>query len=644
MKMSPRFWPSQLSKTLLGTVLSGLCLSSFAQNAPLETPKKVEYPGIIQTFEKLIQVDNDKFKKRSDDLIKNGRIFDTSKSVTGLELEPDFLNSIILHSDPGYLRLASADKCRFYESILTDLLRSSEGKIKNVLMTYVDKDVRQSAIINKKDFLNKVVNQECPETQKMISLFQVKTLNEALQSTIFEIPSGREQCRNIHLGWINNPKTPFLCQIYEYTKEARLGQGDPKDLTQRRAVAKILEDKQTLVQKDYIENVCKHLDDEELFCDEFLNVSFWTKVAGGYESKTYAEDICRFVTGATTAVSPTQYNVCLARLKKENDLCLYPAGRNSGIRPQPECDQLSTALNFSSLSAEYKDCPGNSDQLIVTQIGRLVNFFSTEPVKPASGPCSAVSAATTLNFNKNFDNEENWKLEACYDDQLNSKEVCYKTFFGKYNNQPESYTSVVAKILQNTRGADPAVGCEMVDSQDYNPLLLQYKSGCYIIYERDKCFISQCKHKILFNDRAIDFIKIKNRANLAYFPLSVRDERFSQNSLLTRDYKKTGRIMNNLSSIQNYFKKTKSGIIHGVGCAEDVLPTFFKVQAINQCSPLPFIINGIMNEKGNTVFVVRTAVDSLQAPRLISWSSIYSGVKSYQRLHPLKLWTMYALD
>ena len=643
MKMSPRFWPSQYFKTLLGAVLSGLCLSSFSQTAPLETPKKVEYPGIIQTFEKLIQVDNDKFQKRSDALIKNGRIFDTSKSVTGLELEPDFLNSIILHSDPGYLRLASADKCRFYETILTDLLRSSEGKIKNVLMTYMDKDVRQSAIINKKDFLNKVVNSECPETQKMISLFQIKTLNEALSSTLFEIPSGRDQCRNIHLGWVNNPKTPFLCQIYEYTKEARLGGGDPKDLVQRRAVAKILEDKQTLVQKDYIENICKHLDDEQLFCEEFLNVSFWTKVAGGYESKAYAEDICRSVTGATT-LSNVNYNVCLARLKKENDLCLYPGGRNSALKPQPECDQVSTALNFSSLAAEYRDCPGNSDQLIATQIGRIVNHFSNEPAKVVSGPCSAFSAAQTLAFNKNYDNDENWKLEACYQDQLNDREVCQKTYFGKYNNQPEAYTNVVANILKNTRGADPAITCEMVDSQDYNPLLLQYKSGCYIIYERDNCYINQCKHKVLFNDRAIDFIKIKNRAALSYFPLSVRDERFSQNYILTHDFKKNGRTMNNLSSILSYFKKSKNAFIHGIGCAEDLLPSFFKAKSINQCTPLPFIINGIITEKDKTVFVTRTAADSVQAPRLISWSSIYSAVKSYQRVHPLKLWTMYGLD
>lgn len=633
-----------LKTTLSGTILTGFCFSALAQTTPLATPTKTEYPGIIQTFEKLIQIDGDKFKKRSDDLIKNGRVFDNSTSVSGLDLEPDFLNSVILHSDPGYLRMASSNKCRFYESILTDLLRSTEGKIKNVLMTYVDKNsVRQSAIINKKDFLNKVVNLECPETQKMIALFQVKTLNEALQSTSFEIPTGKDQCRNIHLGWVNNPKTPFLCQIYEYTKEARAGLGDPKDLVQRRAVAKILEAKQTLVQKDYIENICQHLDDEELFCEEFLNVSFWTKIAGGYEDKIYAEDICRKVVNSDK-LSNAQYNECLARVKKENDLCLYPGGRNSGLRPQPECEQISTALNFSSLKANYKDCPGNSDQLIVTNVARIINNFGTGTVKAPQGVCSAVSASEVLEFNKKYDNDESWKLEACYQDRVNDREVCYKTFFGNSGSNEDSYTNVVANILKKTRGADQSQTCEMVDSQDYNPLTLQYKSGCFIIYERDQCFINECKHKILFNDRIVDMIKIKGRASIPYFPLTVREERFSQNYLLTHDFKRTGRAMNSLSSIQNYFKKSKGNLIHGVGCAEDLLPGFFKTQTLNQCSPLPFIISGIIKEKDNVVFVTRTAADSLQAPRLIGWSSVYSAVKAYQRLHPLKLWTMYGLD
>lgn len=642
MKTLPRFSLNQFYKIILGTVI--LCPSLFAQTAPLATPAKTEYPGIIQTFEKLIQIDSEKVNKRTDALVKAGRVFGGSSTVSNLELEPDFLNSIILHSDPGYLRLASSDKCRFYETILTDLLRSSEGKIKNVLMTYVEKETRQSAVISKKDFLAKVVNQECPETQKTIAAFQVKTIEKTLKEINFDIPSGLDQCRNIHVDWVNNSKTPFLCQIYEYVKEARAGGGDPKDLQQRRAVAKILEDKQTLIQKDYIENLCLHLDDEDLFCEEFLNVSFWTKIAGGYEDKIYAEDICKGLLNVTKDLTNQQYLACLARMKKEKDVCLYPAGKNSGIRPQPDCDQISTALNFSSLKASYKDCPGNSDQMIATNIGRIINHFGTGEVVPPQGPCSAISAGATFVFNKNFDNDVNWKLEACYEDRLVQREVCSKMFFGKYANQPESYTNVVANILKKTRGADQSQTCEMVDSLEYNPLLLKYKSGCYIIYERDECFISQCKHKILYNDRAIDFISIKGRATIPYFPLNVKDERFSQSYLLTHDFKKHGRQINTLSGMTTFFKKSNNGIIHGIGCAEELLPTFFKVNTINQCTAMPFIVNGVLKDKDKVVFIIRTAGDSLQAPRMLSWSIIYSAVKSYQRVHPLKLWTMYGLD
>lgn len=642
MKTLPRFSLNQYSKIILGTALFGLCHSSFSQTAPLATPQNTTYPGIIQTFEKLIQIDQEKVQKKTNALTQAGRVFNNSTNVTNLDLDPDFLNSIILHSDPGYLKMASTDKCRFYDSILTDLLRSSEGKIKNVLITYVENDKRQSAIISKKDFLGKVVTQECPETQKNIAAFQVKTFQDTLKGINFDIPTGIDQCRNIHISWVNNSKTPFLCQVHEYIKEARLGGGDPKDLPQRKAVAKILEDKMSLVQKDYVDNLCKHLDDEELFCEEFLNVSFWTKIAGGYEDKAYAEDICREAL-KTNTLSDQQYLACMARLKKESDLCMYPSG-NPGLRPQPNCEQLSTALNYSSLKPKFKDCPGNSDQMIMTNMGRIIWHFTPGEPGPVEGPCSVQSAATVYSFNRNFDNEENWKIEACYEDKLLEREVCQKTFLGKSGNDPASYTSVVADILKKTRGADNSLTCEMIDSASYNPLLLRFKSGCFVIYEKENCYISQCKHKILYNDRPIDFIRIKSNASMAYFPMSVREERFSQQYLLTRDFKKKGKILNNLSDLSNYFKKSKGGIVHGVGCAEDLLPTFFKSQTLNQCTPMPFIINGIIKDKDKVVFVTRTGADSLQAPRLLSWSTVYSGVRSYQRMHPLKLWTMYGLD
>lgn len=598
---------------------------------------------MLQTFEKLIQIDAEKFKTRTDILLKNNKVFSESNSVSNLDLDPDFLNSVILHSDPGYLRLASQNKCRFYETILTDLLKSSEGKIKNILISYTEKETRHSSIISKKSFLEKVVNQVCPDTKNSIELFQVKTIQNALKSINFEIPSGADQCRRVHLEWLKNPKTPFICQIHEYIKEANLSQGDVSDLPQRKAVAKVLEDKMSLVQKDYIENLCSHLDDEKLFCEKFIDVSFWTKIASGYEKRIYAEDVCKKITKASN-LSDAQFLTCLARMKREKDLCLFPGGSNSGLRPQPDCDQISTALNFSSFKASYMDCPGSSDQMIVTNVARIVNHFSPNNNVPPSGPCSTSSSNTLFNFNRQFDNDESWKLEACYTDRIVEREICKKTYFGNSKTDPAAYSSVVADILKKTRGADQSETCEMVSSKEYSPLLLKFKSGCFIIYDNDRCLISECKHKIIYNDRPIDLISIKGRVSTPYFALNLQEERFSQNYLITRDFKKNAKVLNSLSAITNFFKKSSNGLVHGVGCAEDLLPAFFKSKAINQCTPLPFILNGIIKEKDKVVFVTRTAADSLQAPRLLSWSTLFSGVKSYQRLHPLKTWTMYGLD
>ena len=645
MKTLHPFWPNQ-HYNKLGTALIGLCFSFvvYSQTTPIPTPPSVEYPGIIESLEKLIQIDTTKYTKKSDLLSKNDKAGNDLSTVSSLDVDPDYLNSIILHSDPGYIRLASSNKCQFYNAIINDLLRNSQGKLKNVFITYVNKDKELgSGILLKKDFLSKVVSRDCPETTKLIDQFQVKNLDKTIKDENFEAPTGKDQCHNIYVDWLNNPKTPYFCKLHEYMKEARNGGGEALDLAQRKVVSGIIEKKLNVNQKDYLENLCENMDSEETFCEDFLNVSFWAKVASGAENKIYLEDICTKVIDSPT-LSNLQIKQCVSKIRKENDLCLYPGGRNQGLVPAPQCDTLATALNFSSLRADYKDCPSSSDQNAVTNMGRILLNISKDTIAPNTGPCSVISSAVTFDFNKRFNNDENWKLEACFDDRLSDKEVCYKTFFGGYGTIPESYTVVVSEILKRTRGADQLLKCDMVDSEDYNSLLLQYKSGCYIIYERNKCFVSECKHKILYNDRVIDFIRFKNSVALDYFPTNVVQERFSQHYILTHDYRQNGRIMNNVGSIVSFFKKSKKGIIHGVGCAEDLLPSFFKTHAFNQCTPLPFIIDGIIRENDKTSFVTRSAVDSLQAPRLISWSLIYSAVKSYQHSHPLRLWTLYGLD
>src|SRR5665647_344917 len=203
--MSPRFWPNQFYKILLGTVLNGLCLFSYAQTGPLEIPPSLEYPGIIQTFEKLIQVDAIKINNKTKNLTKNAKRLPKNANVENLELDPDFLNSIILHSDAGYVRLASTSKCSFYSTIITNLLSSNGGMIKDIIVSYLnDQGTREEAMINRDELYDLLIVRDCPLIRSIIGKFQIKNLEETLKSIDFSIPASADHCKAVHTEWLSN--------------------------------------------------------------------------------------------------------------------------------------------------------------------------------------------------------------------------------------------------------------------------------------------------------------------------------------------------------------------------------------------------------------------------------------------------------
>ena len=621
--------------------LIGSCLTtlSLAQTTPLEIPANAEYPGILQTLEKLIEVDSKIIFSKQELLQKKSKINPNLEGASNLELDPDFLNSIILHSSPSYIKLASADKCQFYNVLVNGLLKNSKGKINDFFIVYTNKNGQlESGLLNRQEFVSKFIPQLCPETINLINQFQLKTLDKALSDVNFEVPTSKTHCSNILTSWLKNNKTPYLCKINELIEEADFPTNDPKIQNQRLAMSKFLEQKISQVQRDYLGNLCSNIDDENRFCEEFQNVSYWNKLASEPEGKRILEKYC----GDTN--SKLKAKQCIQRLNQDTEFCHYPKQNAEGLLPRPSCDSLSSALNQSSLKAHYDDCPSSSDQQGITNFSRIINHLSKTDNFTFNGTCSSISSGSFLKFHEAANNDEIWNLEACYEDRVKDREVCLKTFFGDYNNDPRSYNNVIANILKNTRGADPNIKCTMLDNQSYNPLLLQYKSGCFIIYDKKNCFISQCKHKILFNDREINFVKIKNKVEFDYFPNNVKDERYSSSYILGSERKKNASPVYNLTGAINFFKRSPSGILHGIGCAEDILVNFFNSTTMNECSPIPFIVSGIVTDEGNSSLIIRTAIDSLQSPRMISWSLVYSSVKNYQRLHPLKTWTFYAVD
>ncbi len=645
--MWPLFLQNRFYK-ILGAVLLGLHLYpsySHAQNleSPLEVKSQdLKYPAMFQTFEQLIKIDEQKFSKKGELLSKNKKNLKDLTDIQKIDLDPDFLNSIILHSDPGFLRLGSKNKCFLYDLIITDLVKTTSGSIQDVYIAYINKEgERESALIDKKDFLNKVVLSDCPETQKLINQFQVKNLDTVLTKTQFTLPVSREQCHNVLLEWLSDSKTAYLCQLNQVLEDSKKPNTikDLKEAAARSSLAKILEKKLNVSQKDYLSLLCNHLDDEELFCDEFLSVSFWSKVLNGTKSDLYLRPLCADMPD-NGAISVASIKTCINQIKRNPEKCMFPNSPQAGLVPQMDCEQLSKALNYSSLNADYRDCAGSSDQQAVMNLGRLYRHFEPTPEVPVQGPCSVRSSSATYDFIKRFETDETWTLQTCYEDRVNQKEVCLKTIMGDYPGKPESLTNVVATILKSTRAADRNLTCKMITSKTFNPNMLEYKTGCYISYQPETCFSSHCDFKVYFNDREVTFIKQKNKITFNYFPLNIQDERFSQNYILTHDYKKNGVSISNLTKMREFFKKHPKGLIHGIACGEELLPSYFGAQSLNQCTVLPLLIDGIVEEEGSMSLVVRTGADSLQAPRLIGWSQIFSGIKAYQNQHPIRLWTL----
>lgn len=654
MKTWPHCSLSPFSKFLTGiaaVVTLTAATSSFSQTAPLEAPTSLRYPGVYESFEKMIQFDETRFETKSAELAAANKTLGEIKDINAIDVDPDFMNSLILNSPAGYLRLAGRDRCAFYDTLITDLLKTKDGKVSRVFIQYQDQDGQNiSAIVSKKDFLEKVVYQSCPKTKEIIAKFQIKVIDQTIKATNFDVPNNREQCEFVFNTWSDDPHTPYWCQIHELIAETDRWAKTPslrdpaqkKEQDTRVAIARILKTKLSDNQRDFVQNFCSHANNSKLFCDEFFSTNFFSKVLDGTKPDIYVKDICQTSLGKT-AWSPAVLKECVRKLKDEQDACFYGAFETTGLSPRPRCDHLSLALNYSALEATYDDCPRYSDQQAVTNVSRIIRHLDRPPVLPTQGFCSAVSAGTVFEFNRRFGNEDQWQAAVCYFDRVDEKERCLPVFYGDYGASAASLTSVVAEVLYRTKGAGKDTKCKIIRQSEWNPALLEYRYGCQILVDENNCGMGQCAHKVMLNEKEIKGLKVREGLALDYFPTNLTNEKYSQTYVLQKDAQKKMLAVTTLTGLQSFFKQHTTGILHGVGCAEDLLPSFFRKHSLNQCSPLPFIVDGMIADGDRIVLVTRSAADSLHAPRLISWSLVFSAVKTYQFHNPIRQWTLHGI-
>lgn len=648
MKTSLPFSQNLFFKSLGKAIFFAFPLFLHAQappTTPLETPQETRYPGSFESFEKLIQFDEQRFDAKTRIVGNHSVGSQQLKDPSKLDIDPDFMNSLILNSPSGYLRLAAKDRCAFYDVLLADLLRTKEGPVKRILVQYQAENGEMiSASMNKKDFLEKVVLTKCARVRDTVALFQVKTIPQAIKATKFEMPRGREQCDAIHAAWLDDPKSPYWCQINDIISDYEDAERSGKKSSDKSALAKVLRGKLTDNQRDYIHNFCRNADNPKLFCDEFFATNFFSKVVEQLQPEILIKDVCQEALGKE-GWSPALLRACVAHFRDNQDSCLWGKTATSGLSPRTRCDHLSLALNHSSLFAAYDDCPRNSDNTGVTNFARLLSHLEPGQAPPVttSGFCSATSATTVYGFLKAQDQEELWTARMCYEDKIEGKEKCLPFHYGDSPSSPISVSKVLGEILYRTKGLPREVQCKTVMASDFKPDLLEFRYGCFLVVNPDDCGISRCSHKVFVNEREVKGLKPTTPLLLDYFPTSVERENGALTVLLYRGAKHKTRNIPSLPSMEAFFKDHPKGLIHGMGCAEDLLPGFFRKNALAQCSPLPFIVDGIIRDGDRVTLVTRTAADNLHAPRLIGWGTVFSAVRSHQVHSNLKTWGLNAV-
>lgn len=604
-----------------------------------------------------MSVDKTQYEKLISEASKNPLALSDLSDIKSVKLDPQFTKSLLFHSEKKYISVISKNPCFFYAALQNNLLQTVEGKFQNVVVL-IEKNSgeRESALVTTQNFLNAVYQKECFANRDIATLFDLANLQKTLAGITFTTPKTEAECGVIFEEWTSNLYTLFLCQYPEKIKAAANTQLSPEDyagndVLKIRAVNNLKREANEIsnllstFQRSYLQNLCDNLANKENFCKNYTTSDIWSKVTSGERPKYMMSYKCQSIGSLKNAPTDAQLAACRTKLLQTPSICITSGSEGfPSYFPYPDCRDQSEALMNASLKADYQDCPGSIDNIAITNVHRLMNHFAPRDIISRPETCANEAGYSFAKLNFDFENESGWPLRICYDDRLESKNICLPYIPGHNPNTDLSETYVMTKILSKLYSMPSEYECKFVPKQRYNPERLEFKSGCQIVFDADNCTPIYCAKTIYYDLKDIsDKVKYQGVPSFEYFPTSYSNEKFAVSNILNETYKLTQKGIKNLTELSFYFEQNKDALIHGVGCLEDLRPEDFVKTSFNQCTPAPFIIDGVSKKAQDLKIVLRLATDDVHSPRLLPWNHLFSAVKSYQTLHPLQTWALFGV-
>lgn len=611
--------------------------------------------GLIETIEELVEIQSNQFGQLRTQINANPMLLSQLERETQIKLEPRFVQGLLFSSEKRYLDLMRGDDCSLYALIENNLLRTPTGSLTHLVVALQDQEgERQHALVTRENFLETVYRRRCAQNRDLGTIFNNNNVANTINNITFNTPKRTEECQQIISDWNRNPNTPYFCRIAE-TLRAGEGARERAQATgagaiqERRELMRLAEQYDFYQQnlshfhRTYLKNVCSNLDSVENFCRVYLADDVWNQIINGEVPPWRMSYRCREVLNNQNP-SMDDLRACAHQFNQDPDLCRTRGGqRYQSMFPYFRCDTLSHTLKTARLQTDYHDCPGNVDNEGIINISRLLNHFDPQEMVSTPDTCASNTLLRFAKLNIDFQNEAAWPLQICHEDRVTGGERCHPYVPGHHPDSQLSEEVVVSQILVRHHNYPQNTQCRIVDVRDYNPNLLTFKSGCTILYNREECTTLHCPKKILYDQNEINTLTYKGQAIFDYFPNSFRNERFSLANILRETLRAEARPLRNLTELTVFLNQEGNGVVHGIGCAEDMLPERFRRRSFNECRPMPFIIDGIKTEGVSTDLVVRFPIEDIHSPRLMNWNHIFTGITQYQKLHPLESWMMYGL-
>ncbi len=636
---------------ILGSVLTGPSL--YAQsNTPQKTKAKLTLPekGLLESFEEKLNLYRQDIGQKILNPSNEEKIRQIFKDEERIELSTRQINTILLYSPDYYKELYRINNCSIYTLLKNRLININGTPLLNVEATVTEGEKKTKAIVPIDSFLSHYYKSNCRLSFKQSRVFEKGLLADTFKKITPKFPTSKGQCLDQYNNLSANINVDHICSApYTIDLASKLSQNlteNDLSIRERSYINSLRRQAKTyteeIKEKDllYFRNFCSNLNRKEKFCNNYAQQDFWALIRNKQRSRDYIKQRCQNIFKKED-LKDVEYIKCIKLLRQRPEVCETKGPREGSVLyPMPDCQKVSETLMVSRLKNNFNDCPKFIGNLAIVNGARVIKHFATNDIK--SNDCVFPSYEKIYGLYLESDEEDKWPLKICYT-SISKEKKCLPYIPGNSKENYNALNMVVANMLYQTKTVSNRIKCQEVSKKEYNPLRLKYKAGCWIVPEEVACRTVSCKYKIMLDNRAIKEIWSEGQLTFDYFKTKYNSTDSSIHDRMINLLRLKEQEINSLSSLKFFLDKKKNGIIHGMGCGEDLYPSHYQSTKLGICTPMPFIIDGHKEINNNTYLSFRGAIDDVNSPRLMLWANVFTALSRYSTLSPLKAWEFYGI-